>query len=78
MAGAAIWDDFIRLFYTLLPGFLHLLESRDNRSAMMRMIQGDVNASSQAAVLEEMRSLVRSVEASDTHPWHAELVELAH
>jgi FADH2 O2-dependent halogenase len=77
MAGAAIWDDFIRLFYTLLPGFLHLLESKDNRSAMMRMIQGDVNATSHAAVLEEMRALVRSVEASDNHPWHAELAEFA-
>ncbi len=74
LAGAAIWDDFIRLFYRLLPAFTHLLES-EHRVALLRMIQGDVNADSEASVLEEMRALVRKVEEADEHPWKGELLE---
>ena len=76
LAGAAMWDDFIRLFYRLLPGFTHLVSSKQHRSAIMRMIQGDITPDSDAAVLDEMRSLVRSVEEADSHPWKDELVEL--
>lgn len=75
LAGAAIWDDFIRLFYRLLPSFTHLLES-EHRAALLRMIQGDVDADSEASVLEEMRALVRSVEEADEHPWKGELLEI--
>jgi len=75
LTGAAIWDDFIRLFYRLLPAFTHLLESRDHRSAMVRMIQGDLHAGSEADVLDEMRSLIRSVEAADAHPWRSQLLD---
>jgi len=75
LTGAAIWDDFIRLFYRLLPAFTHLLESRDHRSAMVRMIQGDLHVGSEADVLDEMRSLIRSVEAADAHPWRSQLLD---
>lgn len=74
--GAAIWDDFIRLFYRLLPAFTHLLESRDHRTPLVRMIQGDIHAGSEADVLDEMRALVRSVEEADAHPWRSQLLDL--
>jgi hypothetical protein len=61
MSSAAIWDDFVRLFYCLLPSFTHLLESKDHRQALVRMIQGDVHGGSDAGVLEEMRALIRQV-----------------
>ena len=70
------WDDFIRLFYRLLPGFTHLLENRDHRSSMVRMIQGDLHEGSEAEVLDDMRSLIRSVEEADAHPWRSQLVDL--
>lgn len=76
LSGAAIWDDFTRLFYRLLPGFIHLLESREHRPALMRMIQGDVHSGSDAEILDHMRALVRSVEEVDEHPWRNELVEV--
>ncbi len=76
LAGAAIWDDFIRLFYRLLPGFTHLLESKEHRPALLQMIQGNVRSDSDASVLQEMRALVRQVEESDSHPWRNELLEL--
>jgi FADH2 O2-dependent halogenase len=74
--GAAIWDDFTRLFYRMLPGFTHLLESKQHRPALVRMIQGDIHPDTSAEVLGELRSLVRTVEESDSHPWKDQLVDL--
>jgi len=75
LAGAAIWDDFIRLFYRLLPAFTHLLKSDVHRESVVRMIQGDVHERSDAAWLAEMRAMVRKVEEADSHPWKDELME---
>ena len=75
-AGAAIWDDFIRLFYRLVPGFTHLLDDPEHRPALMRMIQGELTPDSDAAVLDGLRGLIRSVEEVDDHPWKGELLEL--
>jgi FADH2 O2-dependent halogenase len=74
-ADAAIWDDFIRLFYRLLPSFTHVVESPEHRQSVLRLIQGEVHADSDARVLEEMRSLVRSVEAADDHVLKGELMD---
>lgn len=74
LTAGAIWDDFTRLFYRLLPGFTHLVESREHRRAIARMIQGDILDHADAGVLEELRALVRSVEEADAHPWRNELV----
>lgn len=76
MSEAAIWDDFIRLFYRLLPSFTHLLDDVEYRERMLRMIQGEIDAGSEPEVLEAMRELVRTVEAADEHPWRDELLEL--
>lgn len=76
LAGSAIWDDFIRLFYRLLPAFTHLLESKEHRPAMLRMIQGDLVPDSEPEVLAQMRALVRTVEEADHHPWRPELVTI--
>lgn len=77
LSEGAIWDDFIRLFYRLLPAFTHLLESPRHRHTLLRMIQGDVHGDSEAAVLTDLRALVRSVEEADEHPWKGELLELS-
>jgi FADH2 O2-dependent halogenase len=74
--SAAIWDDFTRLFYRLLPGFTHLLETKEHRPALMRMIQGDIQPDSGKEVLDELRTIVRTVEEADSHPWKDELVDL--
>ena len=76
LAQGAIWDDFTRLFYRLLPGFTHLLESREYRPALARLIQGDVLDQGDADVLDTLRALVRGVEESDTHPWRDQLAEV--
>lgn len=74
--AAAIWDDFTRLFYRLLPGFTHLLESREHRPALVRMIQGEIQPDTSRETLQELRSLVRTVEEADSHPWKDQLVDL--
>jgi flavin-dependent dehydrogenase len=76
MTEAAMWDDFVRLFYRLLPSFMHLLEAPEHRKSMLRMIRGDVDARSDSSVLAEMRALVRSVEEADEHPWKGDLFDL--
>lgn len=76
LAQGAIWDDFTRLFYRLLPGFTHLLESREHRPALARLIQGDVLDDGDTEVLDALRALVRSVEESDSHPWREQLAEV--
>jgi flavin-dependent dehydrogenase len=75
LADAAIWDDFIRLFYRLLPSFTNVVESPRHRLAVLRLIQGEVHADSYAPILDEMRELVRSVEATDDHALRGELME---
>ena len=42
----------------------------------MRMIQGELTPDSDAAVLDGLRGLIRSVEEVDDHPWKGELLEL--
>jgi FADH2 O2-dependent halogenase len=76
LTGGAIWDDFVRLFYRLLPAFTHLLEAPEHRQSVLRMIQGDVHSDSDTSVLRELRALVRSVEEADEHPWKGELLQL--
>lgn len=75
LSGAALWDDFIRLFYRLLPSFTELVQS-EHGPAIMRMIQGETYDESDAEWLGEMRTMVRRVEEADTHPWKGELMEL--
>ena len=74
--AAAIWDDFTRLFYRMLPGFTHLLESKEYRPTLARMIQGDVQPDASSELLQELRSIVRTVEEADSHPWKDQLVDL--
>jgi FADH2 O2-dependent halogenase len=74
-ADAAIWDDFIRLFYRLLPSFTHVVESPEHRRSVLRLMQGEIGADSDPRVLEEMRTLVSSVEAADDHALRGELMD---
>jgi FADH2 O2-dependent halogenase len=74
-ADAAIWDDFIRLFYRLLPAFTHVVESPEHRASVLRLIQGEVHADSDGHVLEEMRGLVSRVERADTHELKDQLMD---
>ena len=72
-AAAAIWEDFIGLFYRLLPAFMHVIESPAHRLSVLRLIQGEVVPDADALLLDEMRTLLRAVEESEGHPLREEL-----
>jgi FADH2 O2-dependent halogenase len=75
LADAAIWDDFIRFFYRLLPSFTQVVESPQHRLSVLRFIQGEIGADSCRPILDEMRGLVRTVEAADAHELRGELMD---
>jgi flavin-dependent dehydrogenase len=60
--GAAILDEFIRLFYRLLPAFIHFVQSDDHRLGVLRLLQGEVYNRNEAPVLAEIRRFVETVE----------------
>jgi len=74
-AGAAILDEFIRLYYKLLPAFTHFVQSNDHRLGVLRLLQGEVYNRDEAPVLAEMRRFVEEVERSVDHPLRAQLAE---
>ncbi len=77
-SGATFWDEFIRLFYRLLPSFTHVIEDPEHRESVLRLLQGDVYHDADATALAAMRDLVREVEESDGHPLASELMEFRH
>jgi FADH2 O2-dependent halogenase len=74
-AGAAILDEFIRLYYKLLPVFTHFVQSNDHRLGVLRLLQGEIYNRHEAPVLAEMRQFVEEVERSEDHPLRAQLVD---
>jgi FADH2 O2-dependent halogenase len=74
--GAAIWEDFVRLYYRLRPVFTHFLESADHRLGILRLLQGEVYDRDDASVLGEIRRFVREVEGSDDHPLRDALADI--
>jgi FADH2 O2-dependent halogenase len=64
-AGAAVWNDFIGLFYRLLPAFTHVIQSPAYRLDVLRLIQGEALPDTDVALLAEMRRIVQSVEDSE-------------
>lgn len=63
LAGAATWEDLVRVFYRSPAVLLHVLESPDHRPAVLRLIQGDVDPERAAFVLDAMRGAM--TEAGD-------------
>jgi FADH2 O2-dependent halogenase len=73
-ASAAIWNEFIGLFYRLLPAFTQVIESPAYRLGVLRLIQGESLPGASAGALDEMRAIVRAVEAAEDHELRAELM----
>jgi 1H-pyrrole-2-carbonyl-[peptidyl-carrier protein] chlorinase len=65
--GVAIWYEFIRLYYKLLPLFTHFISSKKHRIEVLRLLQGDVFDRGEVPVLDAMRKYIETVEKADTH-----------
>ncbi len=58
VAGAAFWDEFVSLFYALLPVFPRLFRSTEHRRPLLELIQGEVRPAAHRPLLHEMRRIV--------------------
>jgi FADH2 O2-dependent halogenase len=75
-ASGRIWDEFIGLFYRLLPSFTHVILSPEHRLSVLRLLQGEALPDTDMRVLDEMRAIVHAVERSETHELRDELMTL--
>jgi FADH2 O2-dependent halogenase len=73
-ASAAIWEEFIALFYRLMPAFTRVILSPAYRLSVLRLIQGEVLPDTDALALDQMRKIVHEVEHAEDHELRGELV----
>ncbi len=77
LSSAAIWRDFIDLYYRLMPAFTVFVRSAEHRPAILRLLQGTVDDPADIGVLEHMKQLVTAVEAQADHPLRSGLRSLS-
>lgn len=65
--GVAVWYEFIRLYYKLLPTFTYFIQSQQHRLQILQLLQGEVYDRAEVAVLDSMRKFIRTVESSENH-----------
>lgn len=75
-AGTAIWYEFIRLYYKLLPLFTHFIESKEHRLEILRLLQGEVFNRSEVPVLDAMRKFIKVVETTPGHMFAGQLSDI--
>jgi 1H-pyrrole-2-carbonyl-[peptidyl-carrier protein] chlorinase len=71
--GVAIWYEFIRLYYKLLPLFTHFVQSKEHRYEITRLLQGVVFDRSEVPVLDSMRRYIEAVESNPNHIFSKQL-----
>jgi FADH2 O2-dependent halogenase len=76
-AGVAIWYEFIRLYYKLLPLFTHFIQSKEHRLQVLQLLQGEVYDRNEVPVLQAMRNYVEAVERSDNHLFKKQLTSIS-
>lgn len=74
--GVAIWYDFIRLYYKLLPAFTRFIQEPEHRLGLLRLLQGDVYDREEVPVLEAMRDFIKVVESNEDHLLHNALSDV--
>lgn len=75
-SGTAIWYEFIRLYYKLLPLFTHFISSKQHRMEVLRLLQGEVFDRSEVPVLDAMRKFIKTVEANPNHIFAGQLSDI--
>ena len=71
--GVAIWYEFIRLYYKLLPLFTHFIQSKEHRFEITRLLQGVVFDRREVPVLDAMRRYIEAVESNPNHIFRQQL-----
>lgn len=74
--GVAVWYEFIRLYYKLLPLFTHFIRSEKYREGVHRLLQGDVYDREEVHVLSAMRKYIAAVESNESHLLRGQLAAI--
>jgi 1H-pyrrole-2-carbonyl-[peptidyl-carrier protein] chlorinase len=74
--GTAVWYEFIRLYYRLLPLFTRFINSKEHRLQVLQLLQGEVFDRSEVPVLDAMRSYIEKVESTENHLFRAKLDDI--
>lgn len=75
-AAVSIWYEFIRLYYKLMPLLAYFIQSEEYRFQIHRLLQGEVYDRREAPVLDAMRNVIRTVEATPGHLWAPHLTDI--
>ena len=65
--ATAIWHEFIRLYYKLLPMFTVFIAREEYRLQVLQLLQGDVYDREEVPVLQAMREFIDNVENTESH-----------
>jgi FADH2 O2-dependent halogenase len=74
--GTRNWYNFISVYYRLNVLFTAFILDPRYRLDVLQLLQGDVYAEQEPAVLTRMREIVNEVESNPDHVWHKLLGEL--
>lgn len=74
--GVAVWYEFIRLYYKLLPLFTHFIRSEKHRAGVHRLLQGEVYDRTEVPVLDAMRDYITAVESNESHLLRGQLASI--
>lgn len=65
--GTAIWYEFIKLYYKLLPLFTLFITDDQHRHQIIQLLQGEVYDRDEVPVLQKMREFIDTVERTEGH-----------
>jgi 1H-pyrrole-2-carbonyl-[peptidyl-carrier protein] chlorinase len=74
--GTRNWYNFISVYYRLNVLFTAFIRDPRYRLDVLKLLQGDVYEDEEPPVLTRMREIVRTVEDTPNHIWHASLGDL--
>lgn len=75
-SGVTVWYEFIRLYYKLLHLFPHFTQNKQFRYELLALLQGEVYDRKAVHVLDEMKRVIKTVEATPNHMWKPFLTDM--
>lgn len=75
-AGVKVWYEFIRLYYKLMHLFTQFTSKKEYRLELLSLLQGEVYDRNATRILDEMRRVIRVVEATPNHIWKPYLTDM--
>lgn len=74
--GVTVWYEFIRLYYKLMHLFTHFTVDKAHRFDLVALLQGEVYDRNAVKLLDEMRRVIKTVEATPNHIWKPFLTDM--